>query len=198
MCTLTPANPLTIASGGTTNLTATINIPNDASAGQYNLKINTQDTAGAPSHSSTISLTVAQDFIVTSSTSSQTVSAGQTSGAYALRVLPVGSSFKGAVSLACTAPLRSTVHIQSSNPSDARHFRRGCRDEHLHPSEERRIAYAGPSEFYCTRAVAAIRYSIQRWCVGKPVFDPKEELAIAGLCACLPHDDVVCLVRRRE
>jgi hypothetical protein len=99
MCTLTPANPLTLASGGTMSLTATINVPNDASASQYNVKVNTQDRTGAPSHNVSVSLTVAQDFLVTSSTASQTVTAGQTSGAYALRVLPVGSSFNGAVAL---------------------------------------------------------------------------------------------------
>jgi hypothetical protein len=105
MCTLTPTNPLSVASGGTTDLTATINVPNDANAGQYNIKINSQDTSGAPSHGATFSLTVGQDFLVTSSTLSQTVTAGQTSGPYALRVLTVGSSFNGAVSLACTAGL---------------------------------------------------------------------------------------------
>ena len=105
MCTLAPANPLTLASGGTTSLTATINVPNDANANQYNVKINTQDTTGNPSHNLSVSLTIAQDFLVTSSTASQTVTAGQTSGAYALRVLPIGSSFNGAVTLACSAGL---------------------------------------------------------------------------------------------
>jgi hypothetical protein len=105
MCTLTPANPLTLASGGTMSLTATINVPNDASASQYNVKVNTQDRTGAPSHNVSVSLTVAQDFLVTSSTTSQTVTAGQTSGAYALRVLPMGSSFNGAVALTCGAGL---------------------------------------------------------------------------------------------
>lgn len=87
------------------SLTATINVPNDANANQYDIKINTQDTTGAPSHNVSVSLTVAQDFLVTSSTASQTVTAGQTSGAYALRVLPVGASFNGAVSLTCSAGL---------------------------------------------------------------------------------------------
>jgi hypothetical protein len=105
MCTLSPANPLTLASGGTISLTATINVPNDANANQYNIKIKTQDTTGAPSHNVSVSLMVAQDFLVTSSTASQTVTAGQTSGAYALRVLPVGSSFNGAVALTCSSGL---------------------------------------------------------------------------------------------
>ena len=55
------------------SLTATINVPNDANANQYNIKINTQDTSGAPSHNVSVSLTVAQDFLVTSSTSTQTL-----------------------------------------------------------------------------------------------------------------------------
>jgi hypothetical protein len=86
MCTLTPAIPLTLASGGTISLAAAINVPNDANANQYNIKIDTQDTTGSPSHNVSVSLTVAQDFLVTSSTTSQTVTAGQTSGAYALRI----------------------------------------------------------------------------------------------------------------
>ena len=104
-CVLTPANPITISSGGSTNLTATISVPNNAGVGQYNIRINTQDTSGAPSHSAVVSLTVVQDFLVTCSTGSQTVTAGQTSGPYALRVQPVGSAFNAAVSLACTAGL---------------------------------------------------------------------------------------------
>jgi hypothetical protein len=107
MCTLAPANPLTLASGGTTSLTATINVPNDANANQYNIKINTQDTTGTPSHNLSVSLTIGQDFLVTSST----VTAGQTSGAYALRVLPIGSSFKRAVSLACSAGLPAGPNV---------------------------------------------------------------------------------------
>lgn len=105
MCSLTPGNPITLSTGGSASLNATINIPDNASAGVYSAKINVQDTTGAPSHSATVSLTVAQDFLVTSSTSSQTVTAGQTSGPYALTVQPVGSSFSGAVTLACTSGL---------------------------------------------------------------------------------------------
>jgi len=45
---------------------------------------------------------VAQDFIVASSTASQTVNAGQTTGAYQLTVQPVGASFSGAVTLSCS------------------------------------------------------------------------------------------------
>jgi hypothetical protein len=118
MCTLTPANPIPVASGGSTNLIATINIPNDATPGAYTVIINTQDTSGTPSHSASFTLTLAQDFRVTSSTASQTVTAGQTSGPYALRILPVGSSFTGAVSLACTAGLPAQAQC-SFSPSGA-------------------------------------------------------------------------------
>ncbi|HEV3510609.1 MAG TPA: hypothetical protein VGS05_02825 [Candidatus Sulfotelmatobacter sp.] len=101
MCTLTPANPISIASGATTNLNASINIPNDGVPGAYKIIVNTQDTSGAPSHSANFTLTLGQDFRVTSATASQTVTAGQTSGPYALTIQPVGSSFSGAVSVAC-------------------------------------------------------------------------------------------------
>lgn len=105
ICTLAPTNPIAVSNGGTANLSATVNVPNNAMPGAYSIKINTQDTSGAPSHSASFSLTLAQDFHVTSSTPSQTVTAGQTSGPYALTVLPVGSSFTAAVTLACTSGL---------------------------------------------------------------------------------------------
>jgi hypothetical protein len=105
MCVLSPANPITVASGGTSILTATINIPNNAVPGTFGIKINTQDTTGVPSHSASVILTLAQDFLLTSSTPSQTVTAGQTTGPYSLTVLPVGSSFTGAVTLACASGL---------------------------------------------------------------------------------------------
>jgi len=102
MCVLSPVNPITVASGGTAALTATINVPTNAAPGSYNINITTLDTTGTPSHSFTVALTVAQDFIVASSTASQTVNAGQTTGAYELTVQPVGASFSGAVTLSCS------------------------------------------------------------------------------------------------
>jgi hypothetical protein len=105
MCALSPPNPIVVNSGGTTNLTATINVPNSAIPGAYNIKIATQDTTGAPSHAFTVGVTLGQDFLVTSSTPSQSVTLGQTSGAYNLTVLPVGASFSNAVTLACSAGL---------------------------------------------------------------------------------------------
>jgi hypothetical protein len=82
MCSLSPTNPVSVASGGTASLTATLTVPSTAIPGTYNINITTQDASGAPSHSFSVVLTVAQDFRLTSSTPSQRVTAGQTSGAY--------------------------------------------------------------------------------------------------------------------
>lgn len=100
-CTLSPANPLTVASQGTASLAATINVPSNAATGNYNIVINTQDTTGAPSHSLTAVLKVSEDFLLSSATSSQTVTAGQSTGPYNLTIQPVGTSFNAAVTLTC-------------------------------------------------------------------------------------------------
>ncbi|MFZ0734365.1 MAG: hypothetical protein WAM79_18740, partial [Candidatus Sulfotelmatobacter sp.] len=105
VCTLSPANPITLASGGTVNLSVTISIPSDPTPGAYAIKISTQDTTGTPAHTGSMSLTLAQDFRLTSSTPTQTVTAGQTTGPYNLTIQPVGSSFNAAVTLACISGL---------------------------------------------------------------------------------------------
>jgi hypothetical protein len=117
-CVLSPANPITVAIGGTAILTATINVPNNANAGTYNINVATHDTTGAPSHSFTVALTVAQDFHLASSTPSQSVNAGQTSGPYSLTILPVGSSFDSAVTLACSSgmPAQAQCIFNPSTP----------------------------------------------------------------------------------
>lgn len=102
MCTLSPVNPIVVSNGSAANLIATINVPNDAATGVYNVKINTEDTTGEPAHNFGVSLTVVQDFVVISTTLSQTVNAGQTTGPYNLTVQPVGASFNGAVTLGCS------------------------------------------------------------------------------------------------
>ncbi len=105
MCSLSPTNPISVASGGQATVTINLNIPKDAGTGAYNISINTQDTTGHPSHTATIPVTLAPDFILTSSTASQTVTAGQTSGPYNLRIQPVGTSFNSPVTIACSAGL---------------------------------------------------------------------------------------------
>jgi hypothetical protein len=69
------------------------------------MNVNTDDITGAPSHPFTILVTLAQNFTLTSSTSTQTVTAGQTSGPYNLTVQPIGTSFPGAVTLSCASGL---------------------------------------------------------------------------------------------
>jgi hypothetical protein len=105
ICSLSATSAIVLSGGGTQSFTANVSIPSSANPGTFKLNIDTQDTDGTPRHTQTVSLTVAQDFVVISSTPSQTVVGGQTSGPYALSVQPVGSSFTGAVTLACTGGL---------------------------------------------------------------------------------------------
>jgi hypothetical protein len=105
ICSLTPANPVVVASGGTTNLAMVVSVPRDGISGSYAIRLNTQDTTGAPAHGAAVTITLAPDFHVTSATASQTVKAGQQSGAYNLWIRPVGASFDAPVTLACTAGL---------------------------------------------------------------------------------------------
>jgi hypothetical protein len=71
--------------------------------------VSVADSSGQPSHSLVLPLTVVQDFSVNSSTSSQSINAGQTTGPYQLAVLPnpVGSAFNNAVTLSCPSGLPS-------------------------------------------------------------------------------------------
>jgi hypothetical protein len=114
-CTLSVANPITIASNTVVPVRASINIPNNAAPGSYNIHINTQDLAGAPSHSVTMALTVTQDFTLGALTpSTQTIKPGQ-SASYNFSVLPVGASFPGAVSLSCSGG--PTISLCTFTPS---------------------------------------------------------------------------------
>jgi hypothetical protein len=119
-CTLSPGNPLSISNGGVAPLTVSLNIPNNAVPGQYNININLQDTTGAPSHVWTIALTVAQEFTISSLTpSSLTITAGQSAN-YNFSVLPVGSSFTNSISLACSgAPAPCTFTPSSVTPANS-------------------------------------------------------------------------------
>jgi len=108
ICTLTPTNPITIGAASSVPVTATINVPNNATPGAYSININSQDVIGAPSALWTITLTVMQDFTLGSLTpTTQTITPGG-SASYNFSVLPVGASFTNAVTLSCSgAPLIS-------------------------------------------------------------------------------------------
>jgi hypothetical protein len=96
-------------------VTATVSVPSSATAGSYNIKINTHDATGEPTHTWTIALTV-QDFAfgpVTPPT--QTVGAGQTA-TYNFNVMPAGAAFGNAVSFSCSgAPASSTCSFIPSS-----------------------------------------------------------------------------------
>jgi hypothetical protein len=116
-CTLSPIGPIALASDGTTNFSALIDVPNTAADGVYSVNINTHDATGAPSHGVIVTLTVAQDFLLTSSTLSQTVNAGQQTGPYNLTIQPIGDSFNSAVTLSCSGlPDLSACSFAPSSP----------------------------------------------------------------------------------
>jgi hypothetical protein len=117
-CSLSPPSPITIGSGAVVAATATINVPNNAAPGTYNININTQDVTGAPSNLLTMVLTVFQDFTLGSLTPSttQTITAGQ-SASYNFNVLPVGSSFTNAVNLSCSGAPTISLCAFTPNPA---------------------------------------------------------------------------------
>jgi len=112
-CLITPINPVRISANAPTSLAVTLNVPNSITPGTYNINLAVTDSAGQPSHTLLLPLTVIPDFSVTSATPSQTLSVGQTiSGAYQLTVAPnpVGSSFAGVVTLSCPSGLPAGAH----------------------------------------------------------------------------------------
>jgi hypothetical protein len=116
-CTLTPANPITLAASGTVPFTANINVPTNATPGAYNININSQDVTGEPTGAWTIALTVMQDFTIGSLTpATQTISPGG-SATYNFSVLPVGSSFTSAVNLACSGQPTISLCLFTPNPA---------------------------------------------------------------------------------
>jgi len=108
-CTFTPANPVAISTGAAVNLTLTLSVPNTAAPNAYNINVSVADSSGQPSHAVQLPLSVMPDFSVSSATPTQSVTAGQTSGAYQLTIAPnpPGFSFTGAVTLSCPSGLPS-------------------------------------------------------------------------------------------
>lgn len=119
-CTLSPANPLTLGSGGTATLTASLNVPNNAATGTYKISIVVQDTTGEPNHNWPINLDVGQDFTISAlSPASDSVTSGQ-SATYNFDVLPVGTSFTNPVALSCTgAPVPCSFSPASVTPGNS-------------------------------------------------------------------------------
>ncbi len=109
-CALNPPGPITLGVEDV-QVVASIAVPSNATADTYTITINSHDTSGAPSHSFPISLAV-QDFALSAiAPSSQSVGVGETA-TYSFNVAPVGASFSGQVTLACSgAPSGSTCTV---------------------------------------------------------------------------------------
>ena len=105
-CSVTPSNPIPVTVGDVTSLTVTLNIPNSAApqpSNAYNITLTVTDSSGQPTQTLQLPLTVIQDFTVgTLTPPTQTVTVSQ-SASYNFSVLPVGSSFSGAVTLSCSS-----------------------------------------------------------------------------------------------
>jgi hypothetical protein len=115
--TCLPTSPVTVTAGSTATVAVTMNIPNDAAIGNHTINFHTQDLSGTPSHSVAMTLTIAPDFSINSSTLSQTVVAGQTTGPYNLTVAPIGASFNNAVTLTCSGlPALTQCFFNPSSP----------------------------------------------------------------------------------
>jgi hypothetical protein len=114
LCSVWPNNPISLANGGTKSVSLIFKTPKDAAPGTYNLTIHSVDHEGSPGHSLGVTLTIGEDFVLTSSTPSQTIRAGQTTGAYNLTIQPMGASFNGPVTLACAKGLPSGARCNFS------------------------------------------------------------------------------------
>ena len=114
LCSVWPNNPISLANGGTKSVSVIFKTPKDAAPGTYNLTINSVDHEGSPGHSLGVALKIGEDFVLTSSTPSQTIRAGQTSGAYNLTIQPMGASFNAPVTLACAKGLPSGAQCNFS------------------------------------------------------------------------------------
>jgi hypothetical protein len=102
ICALTPANPVRVSPGAQVALTVTIDVTADAVPGTYNIKINTQDTTGNPSHSFTIALTVlTPNFLLSEPVSFPVVNAGSTTTSGAISIASQ-YGFSATVNLTCS------------------------------------------------------------------------------------------------
>ena len=116
-CAVTPVSPVAISAGSTVPLLAAVNLRADVAPGTYSVNCNIHDVSGAPSHPLAISLTV-QDFAVSSSTASQSITAGGSTSSYNLTVQPVTTSFNSAITLSCPSGLPAGAQ-RSFQPSTA-------------------------------------------------------------------------------
>jgi len=105
-CSFSPSTVVTPTVAGPVSMTTTVTIPSGTIAGNYGVTLQAT-TGGAPAPvtvSFTATVTGTQDFAVSSSTASQSVTAGQTTSPYNLTIAPApnGTAFAGSVSLSCS------------------------------------------------------------------------------------------------
>lgn len=103
-CAFTPGTVVNPTSISPVNVTVAVTVPSGTASGNYTVTVQAT-TPGAPAPvttSFTLAVTGIQDFTVNSSTSGQTVAAGQTTAPYNLTIAPTGASFSGIVTLSCT------------------------------------------------------------------------------------------------
>jgi hypothetical protein len=103
-CTFTPGTVVNPTSTSPVNITVAVTVPTGTTAGNYTVTVQAT-TPGAPAPvttSFTLAVTGIQDFTLNSSTSGQTVAAGQTTAPYNLTIAPTGASFSGIVTLSCS------------------------------------------------------------------------------------------------
>ena len=103
-CTFAPGTVVNPTSTSPVNITVAVTVPAGTASGNYTVTVQAT-TPGAPAPvttSFTLAVTGIQDFTLNSSTSGQTVAAGQTTAPYNLTIAPTGASFSGIVTLSCT------------------------------------------------------------------------------------------------
>ncbi len=100
-CTLSPANPIALASGSAT-VTATVSVPASVAAGSYNANLTATDAATKLSHDTGSLITVTDyQFAPASGSSSLTITAGQQAN-YTLDVNPANGAFAATLTFTCS------------------------------------------------------------------------------------------------
>jgi len=114
-CTLAPPNPISIGSGAVVALTATINVPNNAAPGPYNIELTTQDVTGEPSHAWTLALTVMVNSFQLAV--AQPFSATADAGSQQAATVSLAPNYGGNVNATCnTGSLAGQCSIAPGNP----------------------------------------------------------------------------------
>ncbi len=102
-CAFTPGTVVDPTSAAPVNMSATVTVPAGTTAGNYSVTLQATTMGASPLTTSfTLTVTAIQDFTINSSTASQSVTAGQTTGPYNLTIAPVGALFSGAVTVSCS------------------------------------------------------------------------------------------------